>query len=111
MRRSRAPESRRARVVDQRTPGRARSREPGKAEGVVSVLIPVLGVLIIIAASAALIRLAVTDPFREAPEREEPDDQDGGGGGGPRGRDPLFPLPPGGGDPEWWPVFERQFAE
>jgi hypothetical protein len=78
---------------------------------VVSVLLPVLGVLTMIALSAALIRFAVTDAHRDAPDPEEPDDQDGGGGGGPGGRDPLSPRPPGGGDPEWWPVFERPFAE
>ena len=111
MRRDAGYGSGRVDVVDRRTPGCERSGLAGKAGDVVSVLLPVLGVLIIIAASAALIRLAVTDQFREAPEPEEPDDQDGGGGGGPRGRDPLFPRPPGGSDPEWWPVFERQFAE
>jgi hypothetical protein len=38
------------------------------------------------------------------------DSGSGGGGRGPRGEGPDGP-PPTGHDPEWWPEFERQFAE
>jgi len=42
-----------------------------------------------------------------------PGGDDSGGGGGGSGRDPDTPRPGGGAgdDPEWWPDFERQFAE
>ena len=45
--------------------------------------------------------------------RERPDDtdeSDSGGGGGSR-KDPRPKAPGGGGEPAWWPEFERQFAE
>jgi hypothetical protein len=39
------------------------------------------------------------------------DDQGGGGGGGGSDRLPRPPLtPPGAGEPDWWPQFERDFA-
>lgn len=38
------------------------------------------------------------------------DDDDGGGGPG-RGRGRIPPKGSPGGDPEWWPEFEGQFAE
>jgi hypothetical protein len=56
--------------------------------------------------------IAVIALFSEPP----PDRRDGGegdsgpgGGGGPGGGAPDGPL--GGTDPDWWPEFERQFAE
>jgi hypothetical protein len=43
-----------------------------------------------------------------SPEDEGGDAGSGGGGGGPHR--PGRPPSPGGGDPVWWPEFERQFA-
>ena len=47
--------------------------------------------------------------FRRANRRGRDDDDTdyGGGGGGPGPGAPRGPE----GDPSWWPVFERQFAE
>jgi hypothetical protein len=39
-----------------------------------------------------------------------PSDDDGGGGTGP-GPDRISPRGSPGTDPEWWPEFERQFAD
>ena len=47
-----------------------------------------------------------------APDRRDSGEGDSGpgGGGGPGRGGPDHPGP-GGGDPAWWPEFERQFAE
>jgi hypothetical protein len=73
------------------------------------------GVAVVLMLGVCLGGLVVTliALFTEPP----PDRRDGGegdsgpgGGGGPGRGGPDHPGP-GGGDPTWWPEFERQFAE
>ena len=49
-------------------------------------------------------------PPTDRRHRNGGDSGSGGGGRGPRGGGPDVPQPSGH-DPEWWPEFERQFAE
>jgi hypothetical protein len=46
---------------------------------------------------------------RARPSQEDDDGDDSGSGGGGGPRRPTPPPQPGG-DPVWWPEFERQFA-
>jgi len=46
--------------------------------------------------------------WRARPSQEDDDGDSGSGGGGGRRRPTPPPQP--GGDPVWWPEFERQFA-
>jgi hypothetical protein len=59
-----------------------------------------------------LITLIVMSIQPPTDRRDGPDGDSGSGGGGhgPRGGGPEGPEPAGH-DPEWWPDFERQFAE
>jgi hypothetical protein len=53
--------------------------------------------------------LAIGLLARRARPSQEDDDGDSGSGGGGGPRRPTPPQQPGG-DPVWWPEFERQFA-
>ena len=45
----------------------------------------------------------------KGPDDSEPDSDDWGGGN--KRREPPGPQGSGGGEPSWWPEFERAFAE
>jgi hypothetical protein len=54
--------------------------------------------------------LVVTPARHEHGDGRDGDSGPEGGGGGPGGKGPDQPRPSGG-DPVWWPEFERQFAD
>jgi hypothetical protein len=60
-------------------------------------------------AFVVVLALALTRPPGRR-DGEEGDSGPGGGGGGPGDKRPEGPDPAGG-DPTWWPEFERQFAD
>jgi hypothetical protein len=69
-------------------------------------------VVLLVALGLAVLAVAVT---RSAPSRRKGDagdDGQGGGGGGSQRRVPPGPPPePSGASPDWWPRFEREFAD
>jgi hypothetical protein len=65
-------------------------------------------VIAVITSIVILAAVAITVASRRATRRRGDDDTDFGGGGG--GGGPDAPRDPGG-DPAWWPEFERQFAD
>jgi hypothetical protein len=79
---------------------------PSTADVVAVTLMVGLGLL------AVLVTLIIvfTEPPTDRSDGGDGDSGPGGGGGGPGGRGPDGPESPGG-DPVWWPEFERQFAD
>lgn len=64
-----------------------------------------LGVALGVVLDATWLTLAVAQ-LGKLDRGGEDDDGEGGGGWGRPGADPARPRPPGG-DPDWWPEFER----
>jgi hypothetical protein len=71
----------------------------------------VVSVLVLLGAMCGTYYLCVVLD-RRARDRGDSTEGDGeGGGGAKRGGGRVPPKPPSGTDPEWWPEFERQFAD
>jgi hypothetical protein len=67
------------------------------------------GIAMIFGAGCALaLLLRLIRELPDTPETES-EDEDGGGGGSKR-PEPPGPADRGGGEPPWWPQFERDFA-
>src|SRR3954451_20887741 len=90
--------------VLRRTNLRANARPSGHASRM-TIIVCLMLVALALAAVAVVVR--ALGARRAGPDH---DDDRGGEDGGLR-RTPRPPRPPDGGDPDWWPTFEREFAE
>lgn len=76
-----------------------------------SVAIAVSAVIALVALASFIVWLYVWAVRQSQLRGDAGDgDVDGGDGGGGQRRNPPSPTGPAGGDPAWWPDFERQFA-